>query len=67
MRSLIRLHRRPGRGAQSTVEMMLLISVIVVAIVWLGQDTLWPELADGLQAMQDRIAAMSSDGVVDGH
>lgn len=63
----VRIYRRHRRQGQSTVESLLLTSVLVIAIVWVAGDALWPGLADGLQAMQDRISAMSQDGVVDGH
>lgn len=63
----VRITRRHRREGQSTVESLLLTSVLVIAIVWVAGDSLWPRLADGLQSMQDRISAMSEDGVVDGH
>ena len=63
----VRIYRRHRQQGQSTVETLLLTSVLVIAIVWVAGDALWPGLADGLQAMQDRISAMSEDGVVDGH
>lgn len=63
----VRIHRSPRRRGQSTVESLLLTSVLVIAIVWVAGDSLWPRLADGLQSMQNRISAMSEDGVVDGH
>lgn len=61
------IRRAPRRRGQSTVESLLLTSVLVIAIVWVAGDSLWPRLADGLQSMQNRISAMSEDGVVDGH
>ena len=63
----VRIYRRHRQQGQSTVESLLLTSVLVIAIVWVAGDALWPGLADGLQSMQDRISAMSEDGVVDGH
>jgi hypothetical protein len=63
----VRIYRRHRRQGQSTVETLLLTSVLVIAIVWVAGDALWPRLGDGLQSMQDRISAMSEDGVVDGH
>ena len=45
---------------------MLLISVLVIAAVWLAGDGFWLRFSDGLQTMQDSLQAMTSDGVVDG-
>ena len=45
---------------------MLLISVIVIAVVWIAGDGFWPRFSDGLQTMQDSLQSMTSDGVVDG-
>jgi hypothetical protein len=57
--------RRQRRG-QSTVEYILFISVIVIAIAWIAGDGFWPAYSQGLQSMQDSLEDMTSDGVVDG-
>lgn len=57
---------RRQRQGQSTVEYILFISVIVIAVVWLVGDGFWPAYSDGLQGMQDSLESMTEDGVVDG-
>ena len=55
-----------NRRGQSTVEYMLMISVIVIVMVWVTGDVFWPNYADGLDAMQGSLKDMVGDGVVDG-
>ncbi len=59
-----RLAGRPRLG-QSTVEYMLVISVIAIAAYAAAQYFV-PAYADGFKAMQEKTAQMSSDGVVGG-
>jgi len=53
------------RAAQSTVEYMLLTSVLVIAL-WAVSQTLVPGLQSGLQTMSTDVQGMSSDGYVGG-
>jgi Flp pilus assembly pilin Flp len=55
---------RPRQG-QSTVEMMLLISVIAIAMVAISY-ALVPDLEAGLLGQQDVVKTMVGDGLVDG-
>ncbi len=54
------------RRGQSTVEYVLVTSVIIIAVVWIAGDAFGTRFADGLQSMQDSLEDMTSDGVVDG-
>lgn len=70
MRSLRaeRLWLRPARArgqGQSTVEYMLVISVIAIAAYAAAQYFV-PGYTQGFQAMQQKTAQMTSDGVVGG-
>jgi hypothetical protein len=56
------MHARRG---QSTVEMMLLISVIAIAMVGISY-ALIPNFEAGLIGQQRVISTMVDDGVVDG-
>lgn len=58
--------RLGNRRGQSTVEYVLMISVIVIVTVWIAGDFFWPKYADGLDAMQGSLSDMVGDGVVDG-
>ena len=62
MRRLVRRQR----SAQSTVEYVLMLSVITIAIAWIAGDAFWPTFQDGLQAMQHSMEDMTREGVVDG-
>ena len=54
-----------ARRGQSTVEMMLLISVIAIAMVGISY-ALIPNFKAGLIGQQQVISTMVDDGVVDG-
>lgn len=54
-----------SRRGQSTVELMLLISVVTIALV-AASYALIPDFKSGLQGQQQLISTMVSDGVVDG-
>jgi len=54
-----------SRAAQSTVEYMLLTSVLVIAL-WVASQTLVPGLQSGLQSMSTDVQGMSEDGYVGG-
>ncbi len=53
------------RQGQSTVEMMLLISVLAIAMVVMAY-ALIPDFEAGLLGQQDVIKTMVVDGIVDG-
>lgn len=55
------MHRR----GQSTVEYMLFLSVILLAIV-VAANSILPSFGSGLNGMQDNIDTVVGDGVVDG-
>jgi hypothetical protein len=54
---------RTARAGQTTVELMLLISVLVIAI-YSVTDLFWDPFADGLGEMQSDVADIVGDGVV---
>mgnify|MGYP006863461503 CR=1 FL=1 len=54
-----------SRTAQSVVEYMLLVSVLVVAL-WAVAQTLVPGLQSGLQSMSTDVQNMAGDGYVGG-
>lgn len=54
-----------SRAAQSTVEYMLLVSVLVVAF-WAAAQYLVPAWQTGLQSMTGNVQGMASEGYVDG-
>jgi uncharacterized protein (UPF0333 family) len=54
-----------SRAAQSTLEYMLLVSVMVVAM-WGAAQYLVPGLQQGLGRMSGDVQGMSSDGYVGG-
>jgi hypothetical protein len=60
------LHQRNRQG-QSTVEYLLLISVVVIGVVFIAGDAFQTEFEGGLQAMQDKLGSVVEDGHVDGH
>ena len=72
MKKTSRPHFRSGwrtrRSGQSTVEYMLLISVLVIglSLIFTSNGTFTKDLQDGLHAMQDNISTVVEDGVVDG-
>jgi uncharacterized protein (UPF0333 family) len=57
--------RLSSRSGQSTVEYMLVISVIVIAM-YAAAQYLAPGLEGGLQAMQEDTRAYVEDGVIGG-
>ena len=57
---------RGNRRGQSTVEYMLVISVIVIAVVAIVYQYFFPQYGKGLDAMQNNIETMTEDGVVGG-
>ena len=63
-RGVFRL-RPNSRSGQSTVEYMLVISVIVIAM-YAAAQLIVPDLEAGMQAMQDDTKAYVEDGVVGG-
>ncbi len=56
---------RRSHAGQSTVEYMLLVSVLVLAMVAVTR-TLVPGLESGLQSMSSDVQGMASDGYVGG-
>ena len=56
--------RRRTRSGQSTVEYLLVISVIVIAIWRVTEDFFWDPFSDGRGALQDDVADVVGDGVV---
>ncbi len=58
-----RLRSRLYRAGQSTVEYMLVLSVIVISIYY-ATETFWEPLGEGIGAMQDDLHAIVGDGVV---
>lgn len=54
-----------SRAAQSAVEYMLLVSVLVVAL-WAVAQYLVPGLQDGLDSMSGDVQGIASDGYVGG-
>lgn len=54
-----------SRTAQSVVEYMLLISVLVIAM-WAAAQALVPGLESGLGSMSSDVQGMTSDGYVGG-
>jgi len=59
---------RRNRAGQSSVEYLLLISVLVMGLIWLLNDdsVFTGKLQSGLHSMQDNIDGYVSDGVVGG-
>ncbi|MEE2750061.1 MAG: hypothetical protein VX519_01415 [Myxococcota bacterium] len=58
-----RLRSRLYRAGQSTVEYMLVVSVLVIGIYY-ATETLRIPLGEGIGAMQEDIQTMVDDGVV---
>ncbi len=58
-----RLRSRLYRAGQSTVEYMLVVSVIVIGI-YFATEVLRIPLGDGLGAMQEDLRTIVGDGVV---
>jgi len=54
-----------SRAAQSTVEYMLLVSVMVIAL-WSVSQLLVPGLGQGLRSMSTDVQGMTRDGYVGG-
>jgi hypothetical protein len=54
---------RPARAGQTTVELMLLISVLVIALFFVT-ELFWEPFADGLGEMQSDVEDIVGDGVV---
>ena len=61
-------HTRRRRGGQSSVEYLLLISVLVMGLFWLLSDdsVFTGKLQSGLHSMQDNVSGYVSEGVVGG-
>ncbi len=57
--------RGPSRAGQSTVEYMLVISVLVLAM-YAAAQALVPEWKSGLETMSGNVQQMASDGYVGG-
>ena len=59
---------RRNRAGQSSVEYLLLISVLVMGLFWLLSDdsVFTGKLQSGLHSMQDNVGGYVSDGVVGG-
>jgi hypothetical protein len=55
--------RRPARAGQTTVELMLLISVLVIGLFFVT-ELFWEPFAGGLGEMQSDVKDIVSDGVV---
>ena len=62
--SPVRALLRRVRTGQSTVEYMLVISVIVIGLI-AAVTFLDPKLAEGLEGMQGDVQGWVSDGVVE--
>jgi hypothetical protein len=53
------------RAAQSTVEYMLVISVLVIGL-WAAAQALVPGLSEGLESMSTDVQSMTEAGYVGG-